>query len=92
MLLPVEIINKILVYLAEMNNNMMIMQYNLITNIEYYKINFCSNFLCKIKASLLLKRYYPLYSYRFFNSGTIELYKSAIKHYTSVFILNANIK
>ena len=60
MSLSIEIINKILMYVGELNQNIMITQYSLIKNTEYYKINFYSDFLWKIKANLLMKQYYPI--------------------------------
>ena len=49
-MLSIEIINKILVYISELNNDIIITQYNPITNKEYYKINYNSGFLWKIKS------------------------------------------
>ena len=39
-MIPIEIINKILLYVGELNNNMIITQYHLVSNKEYYKIIF----------------------------------------------------
>ena len=47
-MIPIEIVNKILLYVAEINNSIIVTQYNLITNKEYYKINFNSDILWKI--------------------------------------------
>jgi hypothetical protein len=80
-MLPIEIVNKILVYASELNNDIIITQYNIITNKEYYVINFSSDLLWKIKTVYVMKRFYPIYSSDFFNKGTIELYKSGISHY-----------
>ena len=44
-MIPIELINKILVYICKLNNNVIITQYHTITNKEYYKINFNSDFL-----------------------------------------------
>jgi len=59
--LPNEIINIILNYKSEIDNDIIILQYNLITNKEYYKINFNSNLLWNIKSTLIMKRIYPIY-------------------------------
>jgi len=59
--LPNEIINIILNYKSEIDNDMIILQYNLITNKEYYKINFNSNLLWNIKSTITMKRIYPIY-------------------------------
>ena len=81
---PIEIVNKILVYVSEINNNIIITQYNPLTHKEYYKINYNADILWKIKSTLIMKRYYPVYpiytSY-FINMNFIELYKHGIPHY-----------
>jgi hypothetical protein len=79
-MLPIEIINKILVYKSELNNETIITQYNTITNKEYYKINFNSDLLYKIKTIFIMKRIYPIYTYNF-NNQMILLYKSGMEHY-----------
>ena len=84
MSLPIEIVNKILMYAGELNNDMIIMQYSLIKNTEYYSINFHSYFLWKIKANLLMKLYYPIRYDFFSNKGNIDLYKYGTRHYMQV--------
>ena len=42
---PIEIVNKILIYVSELNNDIIITKYNIITNKEYYKINFVINII-----------------------------------------------
>jgi len=79
-MIPIEIVNKILVYLGELNKNIIITQYDIITNKEYYKIDFNSDLLWKIKTTLIMKRIYPIYSGNF-NNGNIELYKFGMLHY-----------
>jgi len=59
---PIEIINKILIYVSELNNDMIITQYNPKTNKKYYKINFTTDLLWRIKATLIMKRIYPIYN------------------------------
>ena len=86
-MIPIEIINKILTYVAELNNNMIITQYNLITNKEYYKINFSSNLTLNIKSTLIMKQIYPIYSCDFSNKSNIELYKFGIPHYKKQLLL-----
>jgi len=81
MTLPIEIINKILMYVGELNNDTIITQYSLIKNTEYYTINFHSDFLWRIKANLLMKMYYPIRYDFFSNKGNIDLYKYGIRHY-----------
>jgi hypothetical protein len=81
-LFPIEIVNKIMIYVAEINNSMMITQFN--TNREYYKINFHSDLLWKVKANMMMKRIYPIY--HFFKPGDlekegIEIYKFGMIHY-----------
>lgn len=60
--LPNEIINIILFYIGELNNSIIITQYHLNTNEKFYKINFNSVLLWRIKATLVMKRIYSLYS------------------------------
>ena len=79
-MIPIEIVNKILVYVSQLNNTIIITQYRLITNKEYYNINFNNDLLWKIKATLLAKRFYPIYDGDF-SKGNIELYKCAIPYY-----------
>ena len=87
-MIPIEIVNKILMFVSELNNNTVITQYNPFTNKEYYKINFYSDSLWKIKALLKMKRMYPIHSDFFSNKGNIELYKSGIAHYENKLRLN----
>jgi hypothetical protein len=81
MSLPIEIVNKILIYVGELNNDIIILQYSLIKNTEYYNINFHSDFLWKIKANLLMKTYYPIYSNFFSNKTNMDLYNHGTRHY-----------
>jgi hypothetical protein len=80
-MLPIDIINKILVYVSELNNSMMITQYHPITNKEYYEINFHSDLLWRIKANLMMKWHYPIYSANFAYQANRELYKIGTEHY-----------
>lgn len=87
-MIPIEIINKILVYISELNNNLIITQYNSKTLKEHYKINFHSNLLFDIESSLLMKCIYPIYSCDFSNKHNIELYKFGKRHYDIQLKLN----
>ena len=89
-MLSIEIINKILVYISELNNDIIITQYNPITNKEYYKINYNSGFLWKIKSTIIMRRIYPILNGDFFNKGNIELYKCGILHYEKLLRKNEN--
>ena len=82
-MIPVEIINIILVYIGELNNNIIITQYNPITNKEYYKINFYSDLLWKIKSTLIMKSIYPIYmnSTYYMDYNYLVLYKFGIPYY-----------
>ena len=60
MKLPIEIVNKILVYIAELNNNTIITQYNF-DNGEKYIINKNSDILFDIQSILLMKIIYPFH-------------------------------
>ena len=85
-MIPIEIVNKILIYTGELNNNIIITQYNPFTNKEYYKINFHSNSLWKINAVLTMKQLYPIRGYNFFSKkANMELYHSGIEHYEKVY-------
>lgn len=80
--IPIEIVNKILDYVSDLTpNHMVIMQYHLLTNKEYYKINFGSNLLWNIKSTLVMKRYYPFYKTDFSLRIDRELYKYGKSHY-----------
>jgi hypothetical protein len=87
-MLPIEIVNKILVYVGELNDNIIIPQYHLLTNKEYYKINFNSDLLWKIKSTLVMKRFYPILSCDFSKSDAKEIYKFFIPHYAKQLRLN----
>ena len=80
-MIPIEIVNKILVYVSELNNNIIITQYHPITNKEYYKINFNSDLLWKIRSTLIMKKIYPIPSCNFSNKEYLKLYKYFIPHY-----------
>jgi hypothetical protein len=60
-ILPIELVNKILEYKAEMNNEIIMIQYKYGTNEEYYKINQSSSLLIQIEAIISMKHLYPLY-------------------------------
>ena len=82
-MIPIEIINKILLYVGELNNNMIITQYHLVSNKEYYKINFYSDLIWKIKATIRMKKFYPIYNADDYlkKKGFIELYKFGTQRY-----------
>lgn len=88
-MIPMEVINKILVYVSELNHQIIMTQY--LTNKPYYVINFNSDLLWKIKATLMMKRLYPIYS-SILNNGisknNIELYKNGVSHYKKYLMLN----
>jgi hypothetical protein len=90
-MIPIEIVNKILVYVSELNNNIIITQFDQHSNKEYYKINFNCDLLWKIKSTLIMKKHYPIYhTYNdsFNNKNNIELYKFGIPHYENELRLN----
>ena len=93
MKLPIEIINKIMVYIAEINHNMIITQFNLINNKEnneHYLINKNSELLLDIHCVIYMKRIYPfhildssLYVQWYPTSeGNMELMKFGKKYYS----------
>ena len=61
-MLPIDIINIILSYVSDLNNDIMITQYHPITNKEYYMINYHSDLLLKISANVRMKYLYPTHS------------------------------
>ena len=89
-MIPIEIVNKILVYISELNNNMIITQYNTITNKEYYIINFNSDLLWRIKSNIIMKQKYPIYNANNYlkTKNFIELYKFGMPHYENQLRLN----
>ena len=80
-MLSIEIVNKILVNICELNNGVIITQYHPTTNTKYYKINFNSELLWRIHAVLRMKQLYPLLNSDFTNKGNIDLYKFGTEHY-----------
>jgi hypothetical protein len=83
-MIPIEIVNKILVYVSELNNDLIITQYYINKNKEYYMINFNSNLLWRIKSTLRMKKIYPIYHEHnggFNNKDYRELYEFGIPHY-----------
>ena len=79
--LPIDIINKILVYVNELNNNILILHYNNY-NISY-KINFESELLWNIKSIITMKRIYPLHNnITAYNSR--NLYENGKAHYENL--------
>jgi hypothetical protein len=89
-MLSIEIVNKILVNICELNNGVIITQYHPITNTKYYKINFHSDLLCRIQAVLRMKQLYPILYSDFTNKGNINLYKHGTEHYEKQFRLDKN--
>lgn len=77
--LPIEIINKILIYIGELNDEVIITQYNGLNC--FYKINFYSDFLWDLKGLLLMKCFYPILSTHI--TASSELYKLGKQHYKS---------
>jgi hypothetical protein len=82
--LSIDIVNIILSYVSDLTGSIVVTQYHPITNNEYYKINLKSDSLWRIKATLIMKRQYPLFITRnvdFNNKTYISLYKFGIPHY-----------
>lgn len=82
MKLPIDIINKILVYVNELNNDILILQCNINHNI-YYKINFESELLWNIKSIIIMKRIYPLRN-NITSYNSRNLYKNGKTHYENL--------
>jgi hypothetical protein len=87
--IPIEIVNKILIYVGELNDEVVIIQYN--TNLNFfYKINFYSNFFFDLKGLILMKRFYPVLFTSITNYTNIELYKWGKSHYKIAVKQNEN--
>jgi hypothetical protein len=78
---PTDIINKILVYVGELNNDILIPQYCVTSNRVQYKINMFSDSLWNIQGLLVTKRLYPLYTHPLSIMKHKEVYKYAKSHY-----------
>ena len=59
--LPRELLNKILVYKAELDNDLLTMQYDPMTNKEFCKINYYSEYLQDIKHAQVKKMLFATY-------------------------------
>jgi hypothetical protein len=81
MKLPVEVVNKILGYVSDLNKNVVIMQYDPISYIEFYKINFNSEVLWDIKSIIMMKKIYPSNNNDFSKQSQRDLYKHGKDHY-----------
>ena len=80
--LPIELVNKILEYKAEMNNELIMIQYKYGTNDEYYKINKSSSLLIQIEAIVIMKYLYPVYlSPLTIIKKNKQMYESGKAHY-----------
>ena len=89
-LLPIEIINKILFYAGELNNDILIRQYFIISKKEYYKLNLFSDFLWNLKSLMVVKRLYPLYTNPLSIMKHKDVYKWAKYHYEKKLRENIN--
>jgi hypothetical protein len=89
-ILPIDIINKILCYKSELDNDTIMLQYSTKTNKEFYAINWLSDFLWDIKSNLLMKQLYPLTISIITSKSNKELYAYGKCHYKG--LLKQNIK
>ena len=84
MTLPIDVINKILIYIGELNNTPFILQYNQGYKYKikkfYFKINPFSDYFLSIRALLVVRRLYKLKSYEQILNNKM-LYKLSKKHY-----------
>jgi hypothetical protein len=78
--LPIVLINKILDYKCQLNNELIIIQYDPITQKECYKINKLAGFLWKLKSLMIMKRLYPIIINPIDNNNR-KLYKFGLMHY-----------
>jgi hypothetical protein len=77
-ILPIEIINIILLYVCNLNRNILMLQYEPLGNKEVHKINFQSDSLWRIQSIQVMKRLYPVYYSPLQHQ---ELYYHGIQHY-----------
>ena len=89
--LPIEIINNILIYVGELNNEILIKQYCIISKKIYYKLNMFSDFLWNIKSLLVTRRLYPLYDNPLSIMKHKCLYRWAKNHYEKLLKNNTEI-
>jgi hypothetical protein len=88
--IPIDIVNRILEYVGDLNQSVVVTQYYPVTNKEYYKINFGSDLLWRIKSTLVMKRHYPIRAGEYWdNKGNIVLYRWGIAHYENALRLNS---
>ena len=81
--LPIEIINKILIYVAQLNNDIIAQQYVYSKNmfLSAFSINFNSNLLRNIQSTLLMKQFYPIMDFNLNFKLNKELYDNGVSHY-----------
>ena len=82
--LPIEIINKILVYKGEINNELVITQYHPNTCDLYFTINFFSSALLKLNSVIIMKLLYPLLCSYPYDPCNRILYYNGLKHYCDI--------
>jgi len=75
-MIPNDIINKILLYIGELNHTLIITQYDN-KNKEYYMINKHAKIITRIKVNIILKIKYPIFN---FTNDSFRLYRNAIPH------------
>lgn len=73
----IDVVNKILVYVSELDNTILIPQYNY-KNQLYYRIN--KYVVVSLDATLLMRIRYPI----IFSTRHLDLYKNGIAHYENV--------
>ena len=81
MILPIEIINKILDYKSDLTDELITIRYNTVTQEEYYKINKSSDFLWKLKSLMIMKRLYPLLTKNVSDYDNRQMYNYGLIHY-----------
>lgn len=80
---PIEIVNKILVYVGELNHDMVISQYHPATSRQYAIINVHSDLLWRIKSVITMKHIYPIYCCNLYlqSKSFLELYRIGVSQY-----------
>jgi len=83
MTLPIDIINKILIYMSQINDDIMTIQYKYNLN-EFYIFNKYSTKFIDIEALQMTKRTYPLYMANLTDEKYRQLYYFCKNHYKQI--------
>jgi hypothetical protein len=80
-ILPLDVVNRIIIYVGELNHQVVMLLYNPKNNNERYKVNKSSNFLWKLRGLMVMKQLYPLTDVDPTEHQNRELYKYGKQYY-----------